>query len=354
HLADLGMAAVCGLFAGMFATVITAAVYWVEDHFNKLPLHWMWWPAIGALAVGIGGLIEPRALGVGYDVIGQLITGKLVGIAILFFMIAKSLMWVVYLGSGTSGGVLAPLLALGAGLGGLEAIVFPEPHLLWPLLGMCAILAGMMRMPFTAIMFALELTHDASALPALLVACIIAYGTSVFLMKRSILTEKVARRGFSIFREYSVNRLELTAVKDVMSTEITTIPGDLTLREAANGYFGRDQQYRAYPVLDARRAVLGVLTRQEIARLSETDPGGERRLSELMTAEPVVAFPDESCQSIAIRAAVEKLDRIPVVDAGTRALLGLVTRYDLLKPYMQYHEDERLRERGFRDHEQPR
>lgn len=348
RLADLGMAAVCGLFAGMFATVITAAVYWVEDRFNKLPLHWMWWPAIGALAVGIGGLIEPRALGVGYDVIGQLITGKLVGIAILFFMIAKSLMWVVYLGSGTSGGVLAPLLALGAGLGGLEAIVFPEPHLLWPLLGMCAILAGMMRMPFTAIMFALELTHDASALPALLVACVIAYGTSVFLMKRSILTEKVARRGFSIFREYSVNRLELTPARDVMSTEITSIPGDLTLREAANRYFGRDQQYRAYPVLDAKHAVLGVLTRQEIARLSETDPEGERRLRELMTAEPVVAFPDESCQSIAIRAAVEKLDRIPVVDAGTRALLGMVTRYDLLKPYMQYHEDERLRERGFR------
>ncbi len=348
RIADLGMAVVCGLFAGLFATLITAVVYRVEDGFHKLPVHWMWWPAIGALAVGIGGLIEPQALGVGYGVIDQLLTGKLVGTAILVFMVVKSLMWVIYLGSGTSGGVLAPLLALGAGLGGLEAMVFPEPHLLWPLLGMCAILAGMMRMPFTAILFALELTRNASALPALLVACIVAYGSSVFLMKRSILTEKVARRGFSVFREYSVNRLELTPVKDVMSIEIMTVPADLTLREAANRYFGRDQKFRAYPVVDPQRGLLGVITRQEIARLSERDPEGGRKLSELMTDEPVVAFPDESCQSVAIRCAVEKLERIPVVDADRRRLLGMVTRYDLLKPYTHYHEDERLRERVFR------
>jgi H+/Cl- antiporter ClcA len=348
HLADLAMAAVCGLFAGMFATLITAAVYWVEDRFGKLPLHWMWWPAIGALAVGIGGLIEPRALGVGYDVIGDLITGKLVGTAILFFMIAKSLMWVVYLGSGTSGGVLAPLLALGAGLGGLEAIVFPAPHLLWPLLGMCAILAGMMRMPFTAIMFALELTHDASALPALLVACIVAYGTSVFLMKRSILTEKVARRGFSVFREYSVNRLELTPVRDVMSTEIVSVSGESSLREIAERYFGADQKFRAYPVLDAQGGLLGLVSRQDLLKFRERHPDGDAKLADLMTDEPVVAFPDESCQSVAIRASVEKLDRMPVVETGSHRLLGMVTRYDLLKPYTLYHEDERLRERVFR------
>ncbi|HJU08816.1 MAG TPA: chloride channel protein, partial [Rhodanobacteraceae bacterium] len=218
HPLILALALVCGLFAGVFATLITSAVYFVEDSFHKLPIHWMWWPALGAIAVVIGGLIEPQALGVGYDVIDQLLTGKLIGLAILVFMVVKSLMWILYLGSGTSGGVLAPLLALGAGLGGLEAMIFPgNDPLLWPLLGMCAILAGMMRMPFTAILFALELTRNASALPALLVACISAYCVSVFLMKRSILTEKVARRGFQIFREYSVNRLELTPVKEVMS-----------------------------------------------------------------------------------------------------------------------------------------
>jgi H+/Cl- antiporter ClcA/predicted transcriptional regulator len=347
-LSDLALAAVCGLLAGLFATLITAVVYRCEDGFHKLPIHWMWWPALGAIAVGVGGLIEPQALGVGYDVIDQLLTGKLVGVAILAFMVVKSLMWVIYLGSGTSGGVLAPLLALGAGLGGLEAMVFPEPHLLWPLLGMCAILAGMMRMPFTAILFALELTHDASALPALLVACITAYGSSVFLMKRSILTEKVARRGFLIFREYSVNRLELTPVKDVMSTQMVSVSGELLLRDVANEYFGVEQKYRAYPVLREDGSLLGVISRQDVLRYRQQDPPGDKKLSELMTDEPVVAFPDESCQSVAIRCAVEKLERIPVVDSTRRTLLGMVTRYDLLKPYTHYHEDERLRERVFR------
>ena len=349
HPLVLGFAAVCGIFAGVFATVITSAVYFVEDNFHKLPIHWMWWPAIGALVVGVGGVFEPQALGVGYDIIDKLLTGRLVGIAILVFMVAKSLMWIVYLGSGTSGGVLAPLLALGAGLGGLEAMIFPgNAPLLWPLLGMCAILAGMMRMPFTAILFALELTRNASALPALLVACICAYCVSVFLMKRSILTEKIARRGFQIFREYSVNRLELTPVKDVMSTQLVTINGNVTVRETADRYFGPDQKYRAYPVVDDEGAFLNVITRQDVLRLREEDPSGAKPLREAMSKEPVVAFPTESCQSVAIRAAVEKLERIPVVDADKRTLLGIVSRYDLLKPYTHYHTEEKVRERSFR------
>lgn len=346
RLVDLAMAVPCGFFAGLLATALTAAIYRVEDGFNKLPVHWMWWPALGAVAVSVGGLFAPQALGVGYDVIGQLLRGQLLGSAILVFMIAKSLMWVIYLGSGTSGGVLAPLLALGAGLGGLESLVFPggEP-LLWPLLGMGAMLAGVMRLPFTAILFALELTHNASALPALLIACTTAYGVSVFLMKRSILTEKVARRGFDIFREYTVDRLEHMSVKDVMTTDIMTIPGDTSLREAAQRYFGADQKYRAYPVVDDQGRLLNVIHRDELARLRQSDPDGASRLADVLGKDPVVSFPDESCKSVAIRAAVEKLDRIPVVSADRQLLLGMVTRYDLLKPYTHHHEEERVRER---------
>jgi H+/Cl- antiporter ClcA len=346
QLLDLCLAVACGFLAGLLATALTAAIYKAEDGFNKLPIHWMWWPAIGAIAVSIGGLFEPQALGVGYNVIDQLLTGKLVGGAILAFMLAKSLMWVIYLGSGTSGGVLAPLLALGAGLGGLESMVFPgnEP-LLWPLLSMGAMLAGVMRLPFTSILFALELTGNASALPALLIACTTAYGVSVFLMKRSILTEKVARRGFDIFREYTVDRLEHMAVKDVMTTEIMTIPGDIVLREATQKYFGTDQKYRAYPVVDGEGRLLNVINRDELARLWQADPEGTRRLADLLGKDPVVSFPDESCKSVAIRAAVEKLDRMPVVSADRQLLLGMVTRYDLLKPYTHHHEEERIRER---------
>jgi CBS domain-containing protein len=337
---------VCGFLAGLLATAMTAAIYKVEDGFHKLPVHWMWWPAIGAVAVSLGGLFEPQALGVGYDTIDRLLTGRLVGPAILVFMVVKGLMWTIYLSSGTSGGVLAPLLALGAGLGGLESMVFPGPDpLLWPLLGMGAMLAGVMRLPFTSIMFALELTHDASALPALLVACTTAYGASVFLMKRSILTEKIARRGFDIFREYTVDRLEHTAVKDVMTTDMVTVPGDTPVREAARAYFGADQKYRAYPVIDAGGRLLNMLDRNEMARLLRDDAEGNARLADLLGQDPVVAFPGESCKSVAIRAAVEKLDRIPVVDADGRRLLGMITRYDLLKPYTHYHHEERVRER---------
>ncbi|GLQ90773.1 chloride channel protein [Dyella flagellata] len=348
QLMDLALAAVCGFLAGLLATALTAAIYKVEDGFNKLPIHWMWWPAIGAIAVSIGGWFEPQAMGVGYNVIDQLLTGKLVSSAILVFMFAKSLMWVIYLGSGTSGGVLAPLLALGAGLGALESMVFPgnEP-LLWPLLGMGAMLAGVMRLPFTSILFALELTRNASALPALLVACTSAYGVSVFLMKRSILTEKVARRGFDIFREYSVDRLEHMAVRDVMSTEVVTVSGDMSVRDATQKYFGADQKYRAYPVVDGEGRLLNIINRDELARLWEADPDGAHRLADLLGKDPVVSFPDESCKSVAIRTAVEKLDRIPVVSADRQLLLGMVTRYDLLKPYTHHHEEERIRERFF-------
>ncbi|RDS79697.1 chloride channel protein [Dyella monticola] len=350
QLTDLCLAVVCGFLAGLLATALTAAIYRVEDGFTKLPMHWMWWPAMGAVAVSIGGLIEPQALGVGYGVIDQLLTGKLVGSAIVLFMIVKSLMWVIYLGSGTSGGVLAPLLALGAGLGALESFVFPgHQPLLWPLLGMGAMLAGVMRLPFTSILFALELTRNASALPALLVACTTAYGVSVFLMKRSILTEKVARRGYDIFREYTVDRLEHMAVKDVMSTDVMTIPGDISVREATQTYFGADQKYRAYPVVDTEGRLLNVINRSELARLWQEDPEGNCRLADILGKDPVVSYPDESCKSVAIRAAVEKLDRMPVVSADRQLLLGMVTRYDLLKPYTHHHEEEGIRERFFRN-----
>ncbi|HET6633328.1 MAG TPA: chloride channel protein [Rhodanobacteraceae bacterium] len=349
QLLELSMAAVCGVIAGLAATGLTATIYKTEDLFHRLPVHWMWWPALGAVAVAVGGWFEPQAMGVGYDVIGQLLTGQLVGAAIVAFMVAKGLMWIIYLASGTSGGVLAPLLALGAGLGGLEAMVFPghEP-LLWPLLGMGAMLAGVMRLPFTAILFALELTHDASALPALLIACTAAYGVSVFLMKRSILTEKIARRGFDIFREYSVDRLEHMTVKEVMTENVVTVPGDISVQALAHDYFGPAQRYRGYPVVDADGKLLNLVDRRDVAAWLAEQPKGTQELRALVGSDPVVAFPDESCQSIAMRMAVEKLDRIPVVDAVSGRFVGMVTRYDLLKPYTHSYADERVRERFIR------
>ena len=193
-----------GLLAGALSALLTLAVYAAEDGFQKLPIHWMWWPAIGGLVIGLGGLVFPQALGVGYDTIGSLLQGDVPGKIILGILIVKSVIWAVSLGSGTSGGVLAPLLMMGGALGGLEAMVFPnEGAGFWPLVSMGAILGGTMRAPFTGVVFALELTHDVNILLPLLVAVTLAHGFTVLVLGRSILTEKVARRGYHLSREYS-------------------------------------------------------------------------------------------------------------------------------------------------------
>lgn len=248
HLAYIGVAALCacilaGLLAGILSVMLTAGVYLAEDAFHHLPIHWMWWPAIGGLVVGIGGWIFPQALGVGYDTIGALLQGDVPQRIILGVLLVKSVIWVVSLGSGTSGGVLAPLLMMGGALGGLEAGWFSHMGIasmgagFWPLVSLGAILGGTMRSPFTGILFALELTHDFNMVLPLLIATMTAHLFTVLVMRRSILTEKVARRGVHLSREYGVDPLETTRVEDVMrppeeasgETAVTAYP-DETLR----------------------------------------------------------------------------------------------------------------------------
>ncbi|WP_143746839.1 chloride channel protein, partial [Caballeronia terrestris] len=200
---------VAGLLSGALASGLSAALYKTEDLFGKLPIHWMWWPAIGGIVIGIGGFIEPRALGVGYDVIGDLLHQHVALQVAVAILAVKAVIWVVALGSGTSGGVLAPLLMLGAGLGTLLAPVLPggEPAL-WPLVCMAATLGATLGAPLTAIVFAFGLTHDVNALLPLLAATLVAHGFTTVVMKRSIMTEKIARRGYHIYREYGVDPLE--------------------------------------------------------------------------------------------------------------------------------------------------
>jgi chloride channel protein, CIC family len=206
---------VAGLLAGGLSALLTLAVYAAEDAFQHLPIHWMWWPAIGGLVIGLGGYVFPQALGVGYDTIGALVQGNVTGHVIVGILIVKSIIWSVSLGSGTSGGVLAPLLMMGGALGGIEAMVLPfEGVGFWPLVSMGAILGGTMRSPFTGVIFALELTHDVNMLLPLLVAVTIAHGCTVLLLRRSILTEKVARRGFHLSREYAVDPLEILFARE--------------------------------------------------------------------------------------------------------------------------------------------
>jgi H+/Cl- antiporter ClcA len=220
--ASYALCIVSGAVAGLLALLATSLVYLSEDTFARLPIHWMWWPAIGGVIIGIGGLIVPQALGVGYDVIGSELNGTATVNLMVGILIVKTLIWSLSLGSGTSGGVLAPMLMIGGALGGLQAEIFPHVAAgFWPLVGLAGVLGGVMRSPLTGVIFALELTHRYDALLPLVIGATAAYAISILVLRRSVLTEKIARRGVHLTREYSVDPLEVLFVGDVMS-EIET------------------------------------------------------------------------------------------------------------------------------------
>lgn len=336
---------IAGLLCGALSSGLSSALYKTEDLFGKSGIHWMWWPALGGLAVGIGGYFEPRALGVGYDVIGDLLHNHLALGIVLGLLSVKALIWVIALGSGTSGGVLAPLLMMGAGLGVLLAPVLPGGSpALWPLVCMAATLAGVLGAPLTAIVFAFGLTHDSNALLPLLLATAVSYGFTVLVMPRSIMTEKIARRGLHIYREYGVDPLERHQVAEVMSTDVQTLDAGLSWSEALLGYFGEDQVHRAFPVV-RDGALVGMLDRAML-----TAAAGQpkvARLSDLFGANrPVIALPDETCRIVSNRLAVHALERLPVVaSADSQRLIGIVSRSDLVKPSLAFFDEEQRRER---------
>jgi H+/Cl- antiporter ClcA len=331
-----------GVLCGALAWLLSTALYRVEDGFHKLPLHWMWWPALGGLAVGIGGYLQPRALGVGYDVIADLLNNHLAAGVIASLLIVKAVIWLLALGSGTSGGVLAPLLMLGAGLGALVGPYLPggEPAV-WPLVFMAATLGGMMRAPVMAVVFAFELTHDVNALLPVLATATVAYGFTVITMHRSILTEKIARRGHHIYREYGVDPMERHSVAEVMTPAPASIDAGLTIAGVLDSHFGAQQRHRAYPVT-RDGALLGMLDRAAIANAR----ADAVRVGDLFGVNlPIFALADETCRALATRLAVHQLERLPVVDgAAGRRLIGIVSRSDLIKPALSLHAEELTRQ----------
>jgi H+/Cl- antiporter ClcA len=343
----LGAAAV-GVVTGFGAWLMTQAVYRSEDLFKKLTahMHWMWWPMIGGLIIGLGGLIEPRALGVGYDTIHAELLGQLGVSALLLLFAVKLVIWSGGLGSGTSGGILAPIMMMGAALGGVMGHVLPgtTPGV-WALLGLAGALGGVTRSPFTAIIFAFELTHDQNSLLALLVVATVAHLVSVLVLSRSILTEKVARRGFHVMREYAVDPLEAIFVREVMDTDIYTVEGSRSLADLyANLSEGSaERRQRLYPVIGVDGRLAGIVPWSKI--LADKGNSGQT-VRESATAPVAVAYPDEVLRSVADRMATESVGVIPVVDRSDPArLMGLITQFDLLTARQKLLEEERHAER---------
>ncbi|HSS52771.1 MAG TPA: chloride channel protein [Thermoanaerobaculia bacterium] len=347
----LGFAVVVGLLAGVASGLLTALVYACEDLFAKLPVHWMWWPILGGLAIGVGGLLDPRVLGVGYDSIQDLLAGHLTGGSAASLLFLKAVVWAVALGSGTSGGVLAPLLIMGGGLGALESGLIPVGDAgLWAMVSMSAMMGGTMRSPLTAILFTVELTHDWNVLPALLVGAVVAHGTTVLLLRRSILTEKLARRGHHLVREYSVDPFEIHRIGEVMDRGVVTIPATMTVAELSARIAAGDPALtgrQGIPIVDARGELAGIITRSDLMRAMESEQGRAAAVLEAGTQDLIVAYPDELLRDAVSRMLTHDIGRLPVVDRqDRRRLLGYLGRAGIMRARVQLFQEENLRERG--------
>jgi H+/Cl- antiporter ClcA/predicted transcriptional regulator len=347
----LGVALLTGVAAGLVSGLLTVLVYACEDFFQRLPIHWMWWPALGAAFVGLGGVLDPRVLGVGYETIHALMRGEILGGALIGLLVAKALVWSVALGSGTSGGVLAPLLIIGGALGAMIGQWAPagDPGL-WAMVGMAGMMGGTMRSPLTGMVFALELSHDLNALPALLVGCTAALAVTVLLMRRSILTEKLARRGQHITREYSVDLFELTRVGDVMDKELPIIPADMKVSRLSDLIARGDPRVahrQGTIIVDKEHKLTGIITRGDVVRALQQDPQGNMTVAEVGKQQIVVTYADELLHEALGKMLKHDVGRLPVVerDAPDR-VVGYLGRASILAARLRHHAEEEIRERG--------
>jgi H+/Cl- antiporter ClcA/predicted transcriptional regulator len=345
-------AGIAGLVGGLASGVLTTMVYGFEDLFGKLTVHWMWWPLLGGLFIGIGGYIDPRVLGVGYELIHGLLRGEIIGAAAIGLLIGKSLVWSIALGSGTSGGVLAPLLMMGGALGAIEAHWFPVGDTsFWVLISMAAVMGGTMRSPFTAMVFALELTHDLNALPELLIGVIMAEIVTVLLLRRSILTEKVARKGHHIFREYSVDPFQLVRVDEVMDRDVPTIPAEMKLNELGKQITIAGSplaKHQALPIVSPSGAIVGIITRGDLLRSMAEFSDPTMTVMEAGTTSLIVAYPDEMLLTAVSRMLQKDIGRLLVVDRDDPTkLLGYLGRQAIIKARLPRINEEHSRETGF-------
>lgn len=330
-----------GIAVGALAAGITRVTYAIEDGFEHLGtrfgIHWMWWPALGAVVVGVVGLMEPRTLGVGYENIVGALSGTIVGRALLALVVLKFVSWAVYLGSGTSGGTLAPLFTVGGGLGAwcgaTAAAMAPGLGIdsrIAGLVGMASIFAGASHALLASVVFAFETTRQPVGLLPLLCGCTASYLASLLLSRHSIMTEKLARRGASVRPEYVVDRLSQVLVRDVATRHVVSLRVDDTLGAVrswlAAGAGGATHQ--GFPVLDERASLVGVVTRRDLLDLSH---GDDRRIREIVRRSPVVVYEDNTLRDAADQMVLEHVGRVPVIRRDDdRQVIGMISRSDLL------------------------
>ncbi len=348
-----GWAAVVGIAGGVVSALMTKLVYLTEDAYERLPVHWMWWPAIGGAVVGIGGWFVPQALGVGYGTINGMLNGQLAMGVVAGIIVVKIIIWIAALSSGTSGGVLAPLLMIGGAMGTLLSLAIPgHDAMVWSAVGMAAIMGGTMRAPFMATMFALETTHAWGLLPPIFIGCVAATAFTVIFVPRSILTEKLARRGMHVAREYSVHPLELIAVHAVMvpREQLVVLESHSTVAQVARRLAQLDSElhYLEYPVVTPSGVLCGFVGHAAIVQRAHM-PDAETAAIETLARKPMSVHPEDRVRAAASVMATSGRRSVAVIDdAG--AWVGILTVYDLLEAWKRglASETRRVRVRSLR------
>src|SRR5271157_1728253 len=350
---------VLGLFCGLAAVGFSKLLYWVEDQFEKLPIDEMWWPAIGALGLGIIGFFVPRVLGVGYDTIGDILNGQLAWKLLLIVMLAKAGALAVSLGSGTSGGLLAPCFMWSAALGGIFAIVsnrlLPGLQLspgAFALVAMGAVFAAASRATFTFIIFAFEITRDYNSVLPLMLVSVIADGIAMLLMPNSsIMTEKLARRGLRVHQDYETDVLSQTRVADTMVRELPVTSANVTVGFLAERIAQHDPavaRHEALLILDDAGKLAGIITRGDLLRALDKDSSGTMTAIEAGSRKLVAAYPDELVSEAAAKLLSHDIGRLPVVDRTDHGkVVGYLGRSGVMADGLRRLHDEQVREPGW-------
>ncbi len=351
----LAVYVIIGAIVGVAAVLATRAVYGVEDAFERLPIHWMWWPAIGAVAVGVIGYFAPHTMGVGYDNIENIVNGHILGRALIFLFVLKFVSWAISLGSGTSGGTLAPLFTIGGGLGsvlGAGALaVFPGLGVdirVAALVGMAAMFAGASRALLASVVFAFEATHQPLSLLPLLGGCTAAFLISSLMMRNTIMTEKIARRGARVLAEYSTDFLDQVLVKNAATRDVVALAADDSLAKVRAWFASHaaGTEHQGFPVLDGEGNFLGAVTRREI--FDATDPETST-LRKILKGSPAIVFEDNSLREAADHIVVEDVGRLAVVARDNpRKVTGWLTRSDILAAHRQRLKDSSISNREIR------
>src|SRR5215469_15247477 len=350
---------VLGVLCGLAAVGFSKLLYWVEDQFEKLPVDEMWWPAIGALGLGIIGYFVPRVLGVGYDTIGDILNASLALKLLLTIMIAKAVALVISLGSGTSGGLLAPMFMSSAALGGVLALalnyVFPSAHLsagAFALVAMGAVFGAASRATFSFIIFAFEITRDYNAVLPLMLVSVIADGISMLLMpKASIMTEKLTRRGLRIHQDYETDVMQQVSVSETMDKNAPTIPGSMLVSELAERIAKHDpsvSHHQGLFIVDENGQLTGLITRGDVLRALADDPAGVNTVLEVGSRNVVVTFPDELISEASEKMLHNDIGRLPVVERkDPRKLVGYLGRQGVMSARLRRLHEEHVREPGW-------